>query len=151
MISVPVRLWIPPEVKILNYHIHTGCTCCQPTLTVKFETPVFVGEISANIYTDGKIIEVEEGYISGSYKYTSNLEWTWNHFEYPFKNQEELEQLFQKILSGEPLLEEAKTRKTIPKDLPHSFRDGYGPSVYKDIVNAYKRLFGKPTQALVGT
>ena len=151
MISIPVRLWIPPEVKILNYHIYTGCTCCQPTLTVKFETPIFEGEIEAEIYANGKIIEVEEGHISGSYKYTSNLEWTWNHFEFPFKNQEELEQLFQRILSGEPLLKEAKTRKTLPKDLPPSFRDGYGPAVYKDIMNAYKRLFGKPTQALVST
>ena len=151
MILIPLRLNLPPEVKILNYYLSTGCSCCQPTLIVKFKTPIFVGEIEADIYANGKMIEVEEGKISGSYKYSSNWEKFWNEFEFPFENQEELEEIFQKIASGKPLLEEAQYRKTPPKDLPPSFKDGYGPVVYKDIMNAYKKLFGKPTQALVGT
>jgi len=149
MISIPVRLCLPPEVKILNYHIYTGCSCCTPTITIQFETRTFKGEIEADIYANGKFIEVEEGQITGSYKYSSSLEVAWNNFEFFFENEEELEQIFQKIASGKPLLEEAQYRKTPPKDLPPSFKDGYGPAVYQDILNAYRKLFGKLT--LVGT
>jgi len=150
MISIPVRLWLPPKVKILNYHFKIA-KFEEPLAVIKFETPIFIGEIEADIYANGKMIEVGEGKISGSYKYSSSLEWTWNNFEFFFETQEEFDEIFKKILSGEPLLEEAQYRKNPPKGLPPSFRDGYGPTIYRDIMNAYKKLFGKPTQALVGT
>jgi hypothetical protein len=141
MISIPVRLWIPSEVKILDYHVYTGCSCCTPTVTAKFETPIFEGEIEAEIYANGKIIEAEEGKISGRYKYSSPLEWTWNNFEFSFRNPKQLEQIFQQILSGKILLEEAQYRKTPPEDLPPELKNGYGEEIYNDILNAYKQLF----------
>jgi len=151
MISIPVRVWLPSEVKILDYHLRTGCTCCSPTLTVKFESPTFVGEIETDVYANGKIINLEEGKLTGHYKYSSPLEWKWNYFEFYFKNPDELEKIFRKILSGEAILEEAELRKTVPPDIPENFKDGYGPEIFKDILNAYQKLFGKRTYVLVST
>ncbi len=145
-VLVPLYLPLPQQVAIKNWQFeHTE-------LVLDFELPgIFKGIIKAEPYFSQKSIRLYKGTLEGSYLYESKLSPLWNFFEWDINDAEEIPELIAKIKQGKPLLEEAQYRKNPPSDIPPSFRDGYGPSVYRDILNAYKRLFGKPTQALVGT
>jgi hypothetical protein len=138
---IPLELNLPQSVQIIDYHLYTPSRN-YPEITINFETKVFKGEIELSLYANGRILEVENGKIKGSYKYSSPLEWTWNHFEFFFNNSKELFSLIEEINSGSPLIKEAQYRQNPPKDLSPEFLNGYTPEVVEDIYSALSYLFG---------
>jgi len=138
---IPLELNLPPQVQIIGYELKTDYYG-YPEIFVKFETPQFKGFINAQLYADKTTLIPQEGTITGSYKYSSKLDWLWNDFEFFFKNPEELSHVLNQILSGTPLIEEAKRRQKPPKNLAKEFLNGYGKEVVEDVQRAFLHLFG---------
>jgi len=145
-ILVSIYLPFPTGTEITTWKLEGN------QIEINFDIPkIFRGTFKGKLLLYNKSGYLGPGTLKGYFLYNSGKAWLWNFFEWDINNAEEIPELIAKIKQGKTLLETAQYRKNPPSDIPPSFRDGYGPSVYRDILNAYKKLFGKPTQALVST